>query len=108
MDLSDPHYQDISQEYEVLADFGFGNTEEGLPIRAPAHVALEKGPGYIELGVEQTVLVGLYCPAEVTSATCSHPRAGGPKGLARVTSSLWENSLLTGSGFPFKNSSDAR
>jgi hypothetical protein len=32
VDMSDPRHQ----EYEVLADFGFGYTEEGLPIRAPA------------------------------------------------------------------------
>src|SRR5215218_10303694 len=28
------------------------------------------------------------------SATSSHPRTGGKKGLARVTSSRWENSSL--------------
>jgi hypothetical protein len=29
----------------------------------------------------------------------------GPRGLARVTSSLWENSSFTGSGSPFMNAS---
>src|ERR671916_825279 len=41
----------------------------------------------------------------MASATCAHPCATGPKGLARVTSSLWEKSFLAGSGFPFMNSS---
>jgi hypothetical protein len=40
----------------------------------------------------------------IVSATCSHPRAGGDKGLLRVTSSRWEKSLLQGSGFPLTNS----
>src|SRR5829696_5406781 len=33
---------------------------------------------------------------------------GGPKGLARLTSSRWENSSCTGFGFPFTNSLPAR
>jgi len=61
VDVRDPRHQ----EYQVLADFGFGYTEEGIPIRAPASVALEGGPAHIELGVERTVLVGLFCPAAV-------------------------------------------
>jgi hypothetical protein len=32
----------------------------------------------------------------MVSATCSHPCAGGPKGLARVTSPRWENSFFVG------------
>ena len=81
VDMSDPRYQ----EYEVLADFGFGYTEEGVPIHAPARVALEEGPGYIELGVEQTVLVGLYCPAEVVKAGASFDLSEGPKLVAKCT-----------------------
>jgi hypothetical protein len=81
VDLSDPRYP----EYEALADFGFGHTEEGFPIRAPAHVALEDSPGYIELGVEQTVLVGLYCPAEVVKPGASFDLSEGPKVVARCT-----------------------
>jgi hypothetical protein len=46
------------------------------------------------------------CSAVLT--ICSHPCAGGPKGLARVTSSRWENSFSVGSGFPFKNSFEVR
>src|SRR5215212_2595133 len=37
-------------------------------------------------------------------ATSSNPRTGGPQGLARVTSSLWDHSFFTGSGFPLTNS----
>ena len=79
VDLSDLRYE----EYEVLAYFGFGYTEEGVPIRAPAHVAPEDGPGYIELGVEQTVLVGLYVPAEVVKVGASFELSEGPKVVAR-------------------------
>jgi hypothetical protein len=41
--------------YELLADGGLGYTEDGLPIRGWARVELEGDPGYIELGVMQTV-----------------------------------------------------
>jgi hypothetical protein len=81
VDMSDPRYQ----EYEVLADFGFGYTEEGVPIRAPARVALEEGPGFIELRVEQRVLVGLYCPAEVVKPGARFELSEGPKVVARCT-----------------------
>src|SRR5215210_4260859 len=40
----------------------------------------------------------------MVAPTSSHPCAGGPSGLARVTSSLWEKSSLTGSGSPFMKS----
>ncbi len=79
MNLSGPSYQ----EYEVLADFSFGCTEEGYPIRAPASVALGGGPGFIELGVEQTVLVGLYCPAEVVKPGARFELSEGPRVVAR-------------------------
>lgn len=52
VDLRDPHYP-----YEVLADLGLGRTEDGFPIRCPARVGLEGVPGYVELGVEQTLQV---------------------------------------------------
>src|SRR5829696_7191439 len=41
--------------YILLADVGLGYTEDGFPLRGWARVELEGGPGYIELGVEQTV-----------------------------------------------------
>src|SRR5215217_6665634 len=47
-------------------------------------------------------------PRSWASRTSSHPRAGGPKGLARVTSSRWENSSCTGLGLPLTNSCPAR
>src|SRR5215212_10950838 len=37
-------------------------------------------------------------------ATSSHPRAGGDKGLLRVTSSPCDHNSLTGSGLPLTNS----
>ncbi len=50
-----------SSPYELLADLGLGYTEAGVPIRCMARVNLEGGPGYIELGLEQTVQVELQC-----------------------------------------------
>jgi translation elongation factor EF-Tu-like GTPase len=47
--------------YDMLADLGLGHTEDGFPIRCMARVGLEGGPGYIELGVEQTVQLELRC-----------------------------------------------
>lgn len=41
-------------------------------------------------------------------STSFHPRAGGPRGLAKVTSSRRENSFFLGSGSPFTNASSAR
>ena len=81
MDLREPPYP----EYEVLANFGFGYSAEGLPKRAPAHVGLEDLPGYIELSVEQTVLVGLFCPAEVVKPGASFDLSEGPKVVAKCT-----------------------
>src|SRR5215210_5554365 len=40
----------------------------------------------------------------MVAPTSSHPCDGEPRGLQRVTSSLWEKSSLTGSGLPFMNS----
>ncbi len=77
VNLSGPRYQ----ECEVLADLGLGCTEEDFPIRAPASGALEEGPGFIELGVEQTVLVGLYCPAEVVKPGARFELSEGPRGV---------------------------
>ena len=59
VELSDPRYP-----YEVLAGFGLGHTEDGVPIRCMARLELEGGPGYIELGVEQTVQIELQCSIE--------------------------------------------
>src|SRR5919107_1029006 len=58
VDLRNPQ-----SRYEMLADFRLGFTEPGHKRYCAAEVAREDGPGYIELGVEQTVLVGLYCRA---------------------------------------------
>ena len=57
VDLHDPR-----RWYEMLANFGLGRTEDGRQKYCAAVVALEGGPGYIKLGVEQTVLVGLTAP----------------------------------------------
>ena len=48
-------------------------------------VTLDGGPGYIKLGVEQTVLVGLYCPNAVVQPTVSFDLSEGPKVVARAT-----------------------
>ncbi len=79
MDLCDPRYR-----YQMLADFGLGPTEDGRQSYCAAEVAPEGGPGYIELGVEQTVLVGLYCPDAVVQATVSFDLSEGPKVMARA------------------------
>ena len=79
--MSDPRHQ----EYEVLADFGFGYTKEGYKRHCPARVGLEDGPGSIELGVEQTVLVGLFCPAEVVKPGASFDLSERSKLVARCT-----------------------
>jgi hypothetical protein len=80
VDLRDPR-----RRYEMLADFSLGRTEGGRPRYCAAVVALEDGPGYIELGVEQTVLVGLYCPDAVVQPTVSFDLSEGPKVVARAT-----------------------
>ena len=54
VDLRDPR-----RRYEMLADFGLGRMEHGRQRYCAAVVALEDGPGYIKLGIEQTVLIGL-------------------------------------------------
>ena len=79
VDLRDPR-----RPYQMLADFGLGRMEAGQQRYCAAEVAPEGGPGYIELGVEQTVLVGLYCPDAVVQPTVSFDLSEGPKVVARV------------------------
>jgi hypothetical protein len=79
VDMSDPRYQ----EYEVLADFGFSYNKEGYKVHCPARVGLEDGLGSIELGVEQSVLVGLFCPAEVVKPGAIFDLSEGPKVVAK-------------------------
>ena len=72
--------------YDVLADLGLGHTEDGFPIRCMARVELEGGPGYIELGVEQTVQVELKCiEGVVVEPRVSFDLSEGPKEVARAT-----------------------
>src|SRR6266702_8807273 len=68
------------------------------------------GVTYLATFSKATISPSLTCEAarSIVAATCSHPRTGGPRGLARVTSSRWENTILLGSGFPFANSPSAR
>ena len=80
VDLSDLRYP-----YEVLADFGLGHTQDGVPIGCMARVELEGGPGYIELGVEQTVQVELQCIEGVVEPEVSFDLSEGPKVVARAT-----------------------
>jgi hypothetical protein len=79
VDLCDPRHR-----YQMLADFGLGGTEDGRRRYCAAEVAPEGSPGYIELGVEQTVLVGLYCPDAVVQPTVSFELCEGPKVVARA------------------------
>ncbi len=80
VDLRDPDYP-----YQMLADFGLGSTKEGRQRYCAAEVALEEGPGFIEISVEQTVLVGLYCPDALVQPTVSFDLSEGPKVVARAT-----------------------
>ena len=81
VDLRDPRHP-----YEVLADLGLGHTEDGFPIRCMARVGLEGGPGYIELGMEQTVQVELQCiEGVVVEPRVSFDLSEGAKVVARAT-----------------------
>jgi hypothetical protein len=81
VDLRDTRYP-----YEVLADFGLGHTEDGVPMRCMARVNVEGGPGYIELGVEQTVQVEVQRgDVAVIEPGVSFDLAEGPKVVARAT-----------------------
>jgi translation elongation factor EF-Tu-like GTPase len=72
--------------YVLLADVGLGYTEDGFPLRCWARVELEGGPGYIELGVEQTVQVELRCgEGAVVEPGVSFDLAEGSKVVAKAT-----------------------
>ena len=72
--------------YILLADVGLGYTEDDFPIRGWARVELEGDPGYIELGVEQTVQVELqYGEGAVVEPGSSFDLAEGPKVVVRAT-----------------------
>ena len=72
--------------YVLLADVGLGYTEDGFPLRCWARVELEGAPGYIELGVEQTVQVELRCgEGAVVEPGVSFDLAEGPKVVAKAT-----------------------
>ena len=74
-------------DYILLADVGLGYTEDGFPIRGWARVELEGDPGYIELGVEQTLQVELqqYGEGAVVEPGSSFDLAEGPKVVAKAT-----------------------
>ena len=72
--------------YILLADVGLGYTEDGFPLRGWARVELEGGPGYIELGVEQTVQVELRCiEGVVVEQGVSFDLSEGLEVVARAT-----------------------
>ena len=72
--------------YILLADVGLGYTEDGFPIRGWARVELEGDPGYIELGVEQTVQVELKCiEGVVVEPGVGFDLSEGSKVVARTT-----------------------
>ena len=70
--------------YRLLADFGFGYTEEGYKIHCAAQVMLDK-PGTIELGAEQTVLIAFECPDHAVKPGARFDLSEGPKIVARGT-----------------------
>jgi len=78
---------DPGQEpYFVLADLGLGYTEDGFPIRCITRVEPEGGPGYIELGVEQTVQIMLpRIEGVLIRPGFSFDLAEGAKVVARAT-----------------------
>ena len=71
--------------YDLLADVGLGNMEEGFPMRFMARVGLEGGSGYIELGVEQTLQIELECIEGLVRPGVSFDLCEGPKVVARAT-----------------------
>ena len=77
--------RDTRHPYELLADFGLGNTEDGFPIRCMARVHLEGDPGYIELGVEQTVQIEVQCIEGVVGSGVQFDLSEGLKVVARAT-----------------------
>lgn len=79
VDLRDPRYP-----YELLAVFGLGRTKNGVPIRCMARVQLEGAPGYIELGVEQTVQIEVQCIDGAVEPGVRFYLAEGPKVVARA------------------------
>jgi translation elongation factor EF-Tu-like GTPase len=72
--------------YDLLADLGLGYTEDGFPIRCMARVELEGDPGYIELGMEQTVQIELRCiEGVVVEPGVSFDLSEGAQVVARAT-----------------------
>lgn len=80
VDLRDPRYP-----YELLADFGLDRTEAGHKRYCPAQLELNDGPGYIELGAEHTVILGLYCLENVVKPGANFDLSEGPKTVAKAT-----------------------
>ena len=81
----DVDLRDSRHPYELLADFGLGYTESGFPKRCLARVQLEGDPGYIELGVEQTVQIEVQCIDGVVEPGVCFDLCEGPKVVARAT-----------------------
>ena len=81
-----PPLEPGQEPYYVLADFGLGYTEEGFPIRSIVRVEPEGGPGYIELGVEQTVQIMMSrIEGVVIEPGVSFDLAEGAKVVAKAT-----------------------
>ena len=82
----------------------------GLTASCPTNLALARSilTSYASSGITWLVMVSAStispsrtCEAawSITAATCSHPRAKGPRAFPRVTSCRRENQFFTGSGF---------
>jgi translation elongation factor EF-Tu-like GTPase len=78
VDLRDPQ----GPRYRLLADFGFGYTEDGYKMHCAAQVMLDK-PGTIDLGAEQTVLIAFQCPDQAVKPGARFDLSEGPKIVAR-------------------------
>lgn len=74
VDLSEPD----SSLYRPLADFGFGDTEDGFPIRCAAQVMLDE-PGFIEPGVKRTLRVAFQCPEDTVRPGAHFELGEGPR-----------------------------
>jgi translation elongation factor EF-Tu-like GTPase len=77
VDLRDPQ----GPVYRLLADFGFGHTKEGYKMHCAAQVMLDK-PGFIELGLEQAVLIAFQCPERAVKPGARFDLSEGSKIVA--------------------------
>jgi hypothetical protein len=67
-------------------DFGFGVTEDGLPIRSFAYLLPDKNESYtVELGNAYMLRMGSTCPEDYVVPGAEFTVSEGPKVVARGT-----------------------